>query len=661
MSVLDEVELEALVFGAETETVERKASFKAHKDDICKDICAFSNDLPAYRRPGLIVVGLDPKGGQSPDFSVTEHVLQEAAQIRTDKQIYPLPTMSVRRVTLRGCDLMLIVVAPSNEPPVRFEGRVWVRVHDQRKIATRDEERMLSERRIAWDLPFDERPVSGASLGDLDVDRIRIEYLPRAIAPEILAENHRELQQQLAALQLASADGVPTSGALLLFGREPQRWLSGAYVQFVRFDGINDTTPVQNQAELRGPLLEQVRQIDATIAANVRIAVDIGTHLQEVRTPDFAVVALQQVLRNALMHRSYDANSAPIRWYWYSDRVEIWSPGGPHSPVTERNFGSPDVTAYRNPKIATALKELGVVQRFGIGLKLARDACAKEGCPPPEFDVTSDGVKVTLRSSVHQARVLVVDTRGGVSLPSMRGQGAPARIIPAASLDLDAALRRRDPAMWRSTCESVDREVGRLCRGSAGDLHVFASAPYALAVWLGACLDRHGRGRRVALYQGVPGSGTWLGLPPQGEPIREIDPFWRRIEGVTLPEGAEAVLLAIEGVIPLPLETLRLLAGRIGVKHIRRLPSLDSRPISDAAAMNGATQQLRSATRDIQHELNPVAWHVVATAPVALMVEVGRLLNSPTLRSLVVYDLDASSGRHVPVLDIMSPAWIDHS
>lgn len=85
------------------------------------------------------------------------------------------------------------------------------------------------------------------------------------------------------------------------------------------------------------------------------------------------------------MHRSYENTHAPVRVYWFDDRIEIGNPGGPFGAVTQENFGSPGVTDYRNPNLAEAMKVMGFVQRFGVGIPIARAELKRIGSPAPEF------------------------------------------------------------------------------------------------------------------------------------------------------------------------------------------------------------------------------------------------------------------------------------
>jgi ATP-dependent DNA helicase RecG len=87
-----------------------------------------------------------------------------------------------------------------------------------------------------------------------------------------------------------------------------------------------------------------------------------------------------------------------VRVTWFADRIEIQNPGGPFGQVTRENFGQPGVTDYRNPHLAEAMRNLGYVQRFGVGIPLARKALADNGNPAPEFTCEASYTLVTVRS-----------------------------------------------------------------------------------------------------------------------------------------------------------------------------------------------------------------------------------------------------------------------
>jgi ATP-dependent DNA helicase RecG len=74
----------------------------------------------------------------------------------------------------------------------------------------------------------------------------------------------------------------------------------------------------------------------------------------------------------------------------------VISPGGAFGAVAADNFGQPGLTDYRNPNLADAMKTLGYVQRFGVGIGIARRHLEQAGHPPPEFDVSSSFVRATI-------------------------------------------------------------------------------------------------------------------------------------------------------------------------------------------------------------------------------------------------------------------------
>jgi ATP-dependent DNA helicase RecG len=240
--------------------------------------------------------------------------------------------------------------------------------------------------------------MAGATLSDIDALRFREEYLPVAVHPDILVENQRSTEQQMRALGLLGPSNQATVLGLLVSGKDPRAWLPGAYVQFVRYpsDEIGDV--VQDQKEIGGPLAELFRRLDDIIVNNIEQHADLGGSLQR-DSFSYPSIALQELTRNAIIHRDYEASSSPVMLTWYSDRVEITSPGGPYGAVTAATFGQPGLTDARNPNLAGAAKMLGFVQRFGSGIPRAQAALRANGNPLAQFRIEPNFVNVTVKAA----------------------------------------------------------------------------------------------------------------------------------------------------------------------------------------------------------------------------------------------------------------------
>ena len=375
--MLTDAEIVALYRGMEADRVERKRDYKSAADKIKQAICAFANDFPDRRVPGVVFVGQNDDGSCA-GIDVNDELLLNLGGLRTE--ILPFPVMSVARKQIDGCTVAIIEVAPSQQPPVRVDGRTWIRVGPRRATATPEEERLLSEKQVWRNLPFDSRPVLDASLEDLDLVRFEAEYAPSATSPEIQRQNGRSTEEKLRALRLISREGKPAAAAILLFGKNPRAYFPGAYVQFLRVDGAQLYDPVLDQKELGGTVPDQVRQCEELMRINLRTGATIGGGKRQERS-DYPIAALEQLFRNAVLHRSYDGSTMPVKVYWYSDRIEFTNPGGLFGEVTPETVWQ-NVTAYRNPLLAEGLKNLGVVERFGFGLVKTRKALEDNGNPP---------------------------------------------------------------------------------------------------------------------------------------------------------------------------------------------------------------------------------------------------------------------------------------
>jgi ATP-dependent DNA helicase RecG len=396
---LSDDELGVLFDAGESWQVEKKESLSGSAPKaILEAVCAFANDLPGSGKAGVIFVGVKDKGGQS-DFRPDDKNLLTLTNMKTDGRIVPPPTMLVEKRGVRDLELAVVTVLPSDSPPVRVEGAIHVRIGPRKGIATAQDERILNEKRRAQTLPFDIQPLPGVGLDALSLRLFEEEYLPRAFNIEVLAENGRTAPERLAALKMIARADDPTVTVLgcLVLGKSPRDIIPCAFIQFLRIAGSDLTDPIVDEQVIDGTLSDVLRRIDEKLAAHTTTGVDLTSSERERRSATYPLAALQQIVRNAVMHRTYEATNAPIRVYWYDDRIEVHSPGGPFGQVTPENFGMPGITDYRNPNLAEAMKVLGYVQRFGVGIATARRLLKEAGHPEPEFTVNANHVLALVR------------------------------------------------------------------------------------------------------------------------------------------------------------------------------------------------------------------------------------------------------------------------
>ena len=367
----------------ESYNIERTES-TGNMDKFCQAICAFSNDMSGSGKNGYLIIGAKDNGELS-GLQVDDKLLLQIANIRTDGNILPQPVMTVEKFHFDEGDVLVAEVQPSEFPPVRYRGRVWVRVGPRKSTATEAEEKILTERRLSNVHTFDAMPCLGTSIDDLDVVLIRKEFLPKAVAEDVLDEDERDITDQLASLGLYDLRyNCPTNGAIVLFGKNPERHVHGAYIQYVRFKGKDRAGDILNEHKFSGNLCRVLPKIDAFVETSISQKRPIPVSvLREETVSKYPYWATRELLMNAIMHRDYEGN-APIQFYEYDDRIEIQNPGGLYGKVSPDNF--PNVSDYRNPFIAEAMKVLGYVNQFSRGVYRVQKELEENGNGQASFD-----------------------------------------------------------------------------------------------------------------------------------------------------------------------------------------------------------------------------------------------------------------------------------
>ncbi|HQV65314.1 MAG TPA: ATP-binding protein [Saprospiraceae bacterium] len=377
--------LDQLLLDMESDLIERTISIRENK--LGPAVCALSNDFPNHKKPGYILLGVKDDGKLA-GMKWSDEELQAIGNVKTNGNVLPQPSMVVSQIfKYQDGEVVVIQVTPSPYPPVRYDGRCWIRIGPRMDKATVEEEKNLIERRASYAKTYDLVPALGASIEDLAIEYFKSSYLPAAIDKDTLRENGRSIEQQLASLRFFEIKELcPTNAGILLFGLNPEFYIPGAYIQYVRFKGEEMNSDVEFEKKFSGALITELNSIDDFIKNNIIKERPVKTDsFQEETVRNYPYWALRELLMNAIMHRNYESNS-PIYIYEFSDRIEILNPGGLYGDVNAQNF--PNTSDYRNVVVAEAMKTLGYVNRFNYGVKRATNELINNGNGNPDFDLT---------------------------------------------------------------------------------------------------------------------------------------------------------------------------------------------------------------------------------------------------------------------------------
>jgi ATP-dependent DNA helicase RecG len=343
---------------------------------------------------GVAVLGVTAKGAaQGAVDAAALRDLVVAASLMTEP---PLILPSAQHVTLAG-GAVVVVQVPEGLPNVyNVRGVYLTRTGSQNRPLTTGELRQLLLDR--GESGYESQPVEAASLDDLDPARVS-RYLDQVGLPPdantVDALLARGCVTRRGADGLPVAEPLPTGAGLLLFGRDPQRFLRSAEIICVRYAGATMGDEFVRQ-EIGGVLAEQARQAEAFVVGNMRRGMRIRGMARE-ETTEYPAAVVREAIVNAIAHRDYSIRGEGIRLLMFSDRLEVYSPGRLPGHVTLENLK--DERYSRNEAIVAVLTDLGYIERLGYGIDRMLAAMQEAGLPAPEFAETAAGFRVTLRSA----------------------------------------------------------------------------------------------------------------------------------------------------------------------------------------------------------------------------------------------------------------------
>lgn len=337
---------------------------------------------------GSILVGVSKTGkAQKIDdpIALQDKIMQVALQC-DPPLIIPSPAIK----THQKQPILFISVPPDLPHVYNFEGRyvIW---ENGEIIPLRgpDLRRLIFARGEAG---FDGFIATETSRNDLNWDAVQ-SYVSSTETLQHLSADEALLKR--GCLKIDGKTLKPTHAGLLLFGKDPQRWLPQAEIVAVRYTGVQ-MSDVFLRADIRGTLPEQARRAEAFVRENIGQSVNIDK-LQRTDSYLYPISAVREIIVNALSHRDYSIQGDSIRLLLFSDRLECYSPGRLPGHITVQNMQQERFS--RNAIIVQVLYDMGFIERLGYGIDRVVRSLAEQGNPQPTLEETAAGFKITFLNS----------------------------------------------------------------------------------------------------------------------------------------------------------------------------------------------------------------------------------------------------------------------
>jgi ATP-dependent DNA helicase RecG len=197
----------------------------------------------------------------------------------------------------------------------------------------------------------------------------------------------------------------PTVAGLLLFGSEPQRYFSEAFIICTHFKGTAGRNVIATR-DCTGDLFQQADESIAFILSRINREFNIKKLKREERY-EIPQMAIREVVINAIIHRDYNL-TGPIKIAIYDDRVEIFSPGNFPGPLQTDQLEM-GITYIRNPVICKIFREAGYVEKLGSGFLTLFNTYREYHLPQPIVIESPGFIKCILPRPSANASVVAVE------------------------------------------------------------------------------------------------------------------------------------------------------------------------------------------------------------------------------------------------------------
>jgi len=359
-------------------------------ESVSLDTIATALTAMANAQGGTLIVGI--VGQSAATIGVKDGNEVADRIVRAALAIEPRLIISYPQVIRMGDRPVVAAHVPRGMPHVySYDGRFLIRQETENlALPPRELRRLFLER---GDLSFETEAVSRATLDDLDWEAAAA-YLRDDLG--VIGETQLE-QTMIRRGCLSDSGGKmrPTYAGILLFGKEPQRFVHNATVMAARFTSDTMTDKFIKQ-DIGGSLPVQLRRAEAFLRDHLRKDVHLGKGMARSESYEYPLEAARELVVNAVAHRDYSIDGDCIHLNIFRGRLEVVSPGSLPGPMTLDNLRNERFS--RNPVIVQVLSDMRFIERLGYGVDRVIALMHERRLREPVFEDTHGSFRATLHN-----------------------------------------------------------------------------------------------------------------------------------------------------------------------------------------------------------------------------------------------------------------------
>jgi ATP-dependent DNA helicase RecG len=281
--------------------------------------------------------------------------------------------------------------------PISYNGKYYKRVGRTTTGILGDELRDLFLRGSNWD-----GMTNDYSLDEIDRESL-LRFTRRAVSKgRLVADDTEDISEILHKLNLL-VDSKLTNAAIVLFGRDPQKYFTNALVRVLKF---KDEVSVSDR-RVTGNLFQQVEEAGEAIKNSINVKFEIKGKLTRDEVWDYPLKAIREALINSIVHRDYFKYGIQTQIKIFDDKIWFFNPGELFGGMTIQKLKQLHPSSTRNPLIAEIFFKAGLVEVHGSGIHQIIKSLKNAGLPEPEFKEEFAGFSVYMMRNVYDKEYLV--------------------------------------------------------------------------------------------------------------------------------------------------------------------------------------------------------------------------------------------------------------